>query len=157
MKRCASGNQRTGQPRCAQLTEKATNFSTVTRRSQAAVFAVTPAHGSGDASTKVTPVVSPTLKASSLPTDRHSYGILRKSGATTNPPSGAAITRPAHPPRPTLTRASRRRRAMSSGESAAGVAAGFGASAESSFMTDLPDPARERDRKEGEAHPEDHR
>ena len=49
MNNCASGRQRTGQPRWVQLMEKAVKLSVFSRRSQAAVLAVTPAQGSGEA------------------------------------------------------------------------------------------------------------
>jgi hypothetical protein len=52
--------------------QKATNSSFPTRRSQAAVFAVTPAHSKGDESSNFTRTVSPSLKLSIFPTARHS-------------------------------------------------------------------------------------
>src|ERR1700745_2193617 len=45
MKRPDCGNQRTGQPRCAQLTAKTWNCSAAMRRTQQAVSAVLPSVG----------------------------------------------------------------------------------------------------------------
>ena len=70
MNKLASASQRTGQPRCVQLMEKAMKVSAFTRRSHAALRAVTPAHGNGEASSYCTAVVSPILKDSTFPTER---------------------------------------------------------------------------------------
>ena len=47
--------------------EKAMKVSALTRRSHAALRAVTPAHGKGEASSYFTAVVSPILKVSTFP------------------------------------------------------------------------------------------
>src|SRR4051794_38515770 len=102
MNSLAFSSQRTGQPRWAQLTEKAMNSVSVARLSQAELFDVTPAQGSGDASTNTTLTVSPTLNELSFPTLRHSRGVSRKSGATTNATPGNEMAAPPTRPIPTL-------------------------------------------------------
>src|SRR5277367_663876 len=151
MKRFACAIQRTGQPRCAQLTENATNSSSFSRRSQAAVLAVTPAQGRGEASRKVTFTVSPTLNSPFLPTLRHVVADLRKSGATMNPRSGTPRIAADAAPSATLKRARRRRRALSSG----GTASGQGWSVGSCFMSDVTNPACEGDGEEEHPHARD--
>src|SRR5215468_9439562 len=59
MNRPDCGNQRTGQPRCAQLTAKTWNWSPPTRRTQHAVSAVLPSVGVTYGFRKVTSRVSP--------------------------------------------------------------------------------------------------
>src|SRR5580704_8363559 len=138
MKMRAPGIQRTGQPRWAQLTENAMNSRSPVRRSHAALLAVIPAHGSGEASTRLTFVVSPSLKSPTLPTVRQTMGPFWSRGARVNPTSGTAS--PPHPvPSPTQTRARKRRR---SGDSGAALAASPG---ESLFrvMNDLSDPVKQ--------------
>jgi hypothetical protein len=49
MNNWASGRQRTGQPRWVQLVEKTMKLSALSRLNQAAVLAVTPAQGKGEA------------------------------------------------------------------------------------------------------------
>src|SRR6266576_1154344 len=58
MKRSAPSSHRTGQPRCVQLAEKAMKLSSLTRRSQTPLFAVTPAQGSDEGSVTVTATVA---------------------------------------------------------------------------------------------------
>src|SRR5947208_16238026 len=97
MKRSASSSQRTGQPRWVQLAEKAMKLSSVTRRSQTPLFAVTPAQGSDEGSVTVTATVFPIWKSSGLPIVTHSRGTFRKNGATINPTNGTptiAVQRP---------------------------------------------------------------
>src|SRR5215469_8355920 len=91
MNSSASGSQRTGQPMWVQLTENAINSSALSRRNHAALFAVMPAHGSGEGSAIGTSTVFPISKSSTLPTGIHSSGTLRNNGATTNPTIGTAI------------------------------------------------------------------
>src|ERR1039458_1352670 len=54
------------------------NCCSLTRRSHAAVWAVTPAQGSGEDSRKDTFTVDPILKSSILPTVRHIWGVFRR-------------------------------------------------------------------------------
>src|ERR1700694_4929725 len=58
------------------------------RRSHAAVFAVTPAHWSGDGSRKVTRTVVPVRKASTLPTERQVSEVVCSNGPRRNPTTG---------------------------------------------------------------------
>src|SRR5258708_32274218 len=88
MKRSAPSNQRTGQPRCVQLAEKAMKLSSLTRRSQTPLFAVTPAHGSDEGSVTVTATVLPIWKSSGLPSVTHFSAPFRKNGAPLRPPNG---------------------------------------------------------------------
>src|SRR5881394_3396289 len=83
MKRSASSSQRTGQPRWVQLAEKAMKLSSVTRRSQTPLFAVTPAQGSDEGSVTVTATVFPIWKSSGLPIVTHSRGTFRNNGTPT--------------------------------------------------------------------------
>src|SRR5215472_3879348 len=162
MNRRASRSQRTGQPRCAQLTEKATNFVSLARRSHAAVFPVTPAHGSGDASAKVTATVSPTVKSSTAPTARHSRGGERKRGATTKPTIGTASATPPAALSTTLTLPSISRRARSTGlvswggaACSPGVGSGSGPFLVLSLMPNVSDPGCEGHGEHGRADSED--
>src|SRR5579859_5609647 len=117
MKSRAPGIQRTGQPKCAQFTENAMNSRSAVRRSHAAVLAVMAAQGSGEASTRLTFVVSPILKSAILPTARQTMGLFCRSGARVKPTIGTAS--PPHPaPSPTQTRARKRRRSGDGGASA---------------------------------------
>jgi hypothetical protein len=68
---------------------KAMKSRSPVRRSQAAVFAVIPAQGSGDASRNSTEEVSPTLKSPTEPTVRQTSGSLRYNGAKMNPIIGS--------------------------------------------------------------------
>src|SRR6516164_3270354 len=99
MNNSASCSQRTGQPRCVQLTENAMNTSWLSRLSQAAPLAVMPAHGSGEGSGKGTVTVLPTSKSSILPTGTHDSVTFRKNGAITNPTSGTPKIAAQTPPR----------------------------------------------------------
>src|SRR5579864_1842774 len=139
MKRRASGNHRTGQPRCVQFTAKAANSLSPVRRSHAALWAVMPAQGRGDASVRVTTVVSPILKSPSLPTARQTIGTFRRSGARTNPTNGTPSA--PHPaPSPTLTRAKKRRL---SGEMASEVSGSVVGGSLLWVMANLSDPVQE--------------
>src|SRR6185437_10154713 len=60
------------------MVENAMNSCSSTRRSQAVVCAVTPAHGSGDGSSKATFTVDPILKSLSEPTVRQICGDFLK-------------------------------------------------------------------------------
>src|SRR6185437_16978344 len=161
MKIRAPGIQRTGQPRCEQFTAKATKSLSPVRRSQAALLAVMPAQGSGDASIRLTLVVSPTLKSASLPTARQAMGTFWKSGPRVNPTIGTP--RAAHPaPSPTLTRARKRRLSGETGSALSGPLPGslsgtFGGSSLSCVMRDISDPVQEgsgQQRQPHEAHDE---
>src|SRR5271168_2188295 len=66
----------------------ATNFVSLVRRSQAAVFAVIPDQGNGEGSVNSTFTVSPILNESRLPTALQFCGGRRTSGASTNPITG---------------------------------------------------------------------
>src|SRR4029453_3747276 len=115
MKRSAPSNQRTGQPRCVQLAEKAMKLSSLTRRSQTPLFAVTPAQGSGEGSVTVTATVFPILKSFDLPSDTHFSGTFRNKGATTNPIRGNPTIALQSPTRPIDSFSKNSRRLISSG------------------------------------------
>src|SRR6478672_12206952 len=121
MKRSAPSNQRTGQPRCVQLAEKAMKLSALTRRSQTPLFAVTPAHGSDDGSVTVTATVLPTWKSSGLPIVTHFSGAFRKNGATMNPTSGNPTIALQSPMRAMESFSKNRRRLISCGVSVSGA------------------------------------
>src|SRR6266853_6474516 len=121
MKRSASSSQRTGQPRWVQLAEKAMKLSSVTRRSQTPLFAVTPAQGSDEGSVTVTATVLPIWKSSGLPIVTHSRGTFRKSGATINPINGTPTIAVQSPTRPMESFSKNRRRLISSGVSVNGA------------------------------------
>src|SRR5664279_4704301 len=148
MNRLASFNQRTGQPRCVQVMAKAINSSSLSRRNQAAVLAVTPAQGSGEASSKTTEDVSPILNPSTLPTERHTAGGFRNNGAKMKPINGTLSIKVPIPPAARLKRARNFRLESSAGESGQPVDAGsvFG-----SFMTNVSDPSRQRHGKQHDA------
>lgn len=78
----------TGQPRWAQLTEKAVNFSLSSLLSQAAVIAVTPAQGSGEGSSYETFTVSPMLKSLICPTCLQIGSGFLNIGASIDPITG---------------------------------------------------------------------
>src|SRR5207249_5202406 len=121
MKRSAPSSHRTGQPRCVQLAEKAMKLSSLTRRSQTPLFAVTPAQGGDEGSVTVTATVFPIWKSSGLPIVTHSRGIFRKNGATINPTNGTP-TIAVHRPTSAMESFSRnRRRLISSGVSVSGA------------------------------------
>src|ERR1700719_3529387 len=111
MKRSAPSSQRTGQPRWVQLAEKAMKLSSVTRRSQTPLFAVTPAQGSDEGSVTVTATVFPIGKSSGLPSVTHSRGTFRKNGATINPTNGTPTIAVQSPTRP-MESLSRKRRLL---------------------------------------------
>src|SRR5579859_3153367 len=99
MNNSASGLQRTGQPKWVQLIEKAVKLSSLSLLNQAAVLAVTPAHGRGDAWRNVTATVSPTLNDSSCPTERQKGGKALKRGLKTKPTIGTPTIIEINPPR----------------------------------------------------------
>src|SRR5438552_7720722 len=111
MKRSAPSSHRTGQPRCVQLAEKAMKLSSLTRRSQTPLFAVTPAQGSDEGSVTVTATVFPIWKSFGLPIVTHSRGTFRKNGATINPTNGTP-TIAVHRPTRLMERLSRKRRLL---------------------------------------------
>src|SRR5665213_26594 len=148
MNRLALASQRTGQPRCVQLMENAMNVSAFTRRNHAALRAVTPAHGSGEASSYCTAVVSPILKDSTFPTERQIFSLRSKNGATRKPTAGIARINAPTPPTATLKRAINFRRESSASEAGQPfeLFSVFG-----SFMANIPNPARQRRRKQDDA------
>src|SRR6266478_2071459 len=113
MKRSAPSSHRTGQPRCVQLAEKAMKLSSLTRRSQIPLFAVTPAHGSDEGSVTVT--------ATGLPSVTHSRGTFRKNGATINPTNGTPTIAVQSPTRPMESFSRKRRLLISSAVSVGGT------------------------------------
>src|SRR5438128_459304 len=121
MKRSAPSSQRTGQPRWVQLAEKAIKLSSVTRRSQTPLFAVTPAQGSDEGSVTVTATVFPIWKSSGLPIVTHSRGTFRKKGATINPTNGTPTIAVQSPTRPMESFSKNRRRLISSAVSVGGT------------------------------------
>src|SRR6266404_369685 len=121
MKRSAPSNQRTGQPRCVQLAEKAIKLSSLTRRSQTPLFAVTPAQGSDEGSVTVTATVLPIWKSSGLPSVTHFSGTFRKSGATINPINGTPTIAVQSPTRPMESFSRKRRLLISSAFSVGGT------------------------------------
>src|SRR5665213_2352414 len=144
MNRFASASQRTGQPRCVQLMEKAIKVSAFTRRNHAALRAVTPAHGNGEASSYFTAVVSPILKDSTFPTERQTSCVRLKNGARMKPTVGTARINAPTPPMARLNRARNLRRESSAGEAGQPVEkfSVFG-----SFMTNISNPSGQRDGK----------
>src|SRR5437588_2104609 len=114
MKRSAPSSQRTGQPRWVQLAEKAMKLSSVTRRSQTPLFAVTPAQGSDEGSVTVTATVFPIWKSSGLPIVTHSRGTFRNNGATINPTNGTPTIAVQSPTRPMDSFSRKRRLPISS-------------------------------------------
>src|ERR1700757_3471949 len=121
MKRSAPSSQRTGQPRWVQLAEKAIKLSSVTRRSQTPLFAVTPAQGSDEGSVTVTATVFPIWKSFGLPIVTHFSGTFRKKGATMNPTSGNPTIALQRPTSAIESFSKNRRRLISSGVSAGGA------------------------------------
>src|SRR5467141_2512843 len=146
MKRSAPSNQRTGQPRCVQLAEKAMKLSSLTRRSQTPLFAVTPAQGSDEGSVTVTATVLPIWKSSGLPSVTHFSGTFRKSGATINPINGTPTIALQRPTRAMESFSKNRRRLISSGVSVSGA---DDDSVGLVFMANFSDPTGKRCRKEG--------
>src|SRR5437660_302104 len=121
MKRSAPSNQRTGQPRCVQLAEKAMKLSSLTRRSQTPLFAVTPAQGSDEGSVTVTATVLPIWKSSGLPSVTHFSGTFRKNGATMKPTNGTPTMAVQRPTSAIESFSKNRRRLISSGVSLGGA------------------------------------
>src|SRR5262249_38122221 len=140
MNRSASGSQRTGHPRCVQLAEKAMKLSALTRRSQTPLFAVTPAHGSGEGSVTVTATVLPSSKSSGLPMVTQFSGGFRKKGARINPTNGTPTIALQRPINPIESFSTKRRRLISSGVSADGA---VDESVRLVFMTKFGDPTSE--------------
>jgi hypothetical protein len=121
------------------------NSRSPVRRSHAALFAVIPAHGSGEASMRLTFVVSPSLKSATLPTTRQTTGTFPTRGPRVKPTSGTASA--PHPaPSPTQTRARKRRR---SGDTAGASAGSMARSSLSCVTRDLSDPVEERMKEQG--------
>src|SRR5215470_8416299 len=147
MNKSASGSQRTGQPRCVQLAEKAMKLSSLTRRNQTPLFAVTPAHGNDEGSVTVTATVLPIWKSFDLPMVTHSRGTFRKKGATMNPTNGTPTIALQSPTRPIDSFSKNRRRLISSRVS-------VGADDESVrlvFMANFRDPTGKRCEEEDDA------
>src|SRR5215467_4352881 len=148
MNKSASGSQRTGHPRCVQLAENAMKLSSLTRRSQTPLFAVTPAQGSDDGSVTVTATVLPISKSSGLPIVTHFSGTFRKNGATMNPINGTPTIALQRPINAIESFSKKRRRLISCGVSANGA---VDDSVRLVFMTKFRDPTSEGRGKEGEA------
>src|SRR4029077_17294306 len=96
-------------------------LSWLTRRSQTALLAVTPAHGSDEGSVTVTATVLPIGKSSGLPSVTHSRGTFRKNGATMKPTNGTPTIAVQRPTRPIESFSKNRRRLISSGVSVTGA------------------------------------
>src|SRR5262249_52254017 len=148
MNKSASGSQRTGHPRCVQLAEKAMKLSSLTRRSQTPLFAVTPAQGSDDGSVTVTATVLPISKSSGLPIVTHFSGGFRKNGARMNPTNGTPTIALQRPINPIESFSKKRRRLISSGVSANGA---VDDSVRLVFMTKFGDPTSKRGAEEDDA------
>src|SRR5262252_4367220 len=137
MNNSASGSQRTGHPRCVQLAENAMKLSSLTRRSQTPLFAVTPAQGSDDGSVTVTATVLPISKSSGLPIVTHFSGTFRKNGATMNPINGTPTIALQRPINAIESFSKKRRRLISSGVPGSGA---VDDSVRLVFMTKFGDP-----------------
>src|ERR1700688_1747295 len=95
MKRPDWGNQRTGQPRCAQLIAKTWNRSPATRRTQHAVSTVFPSVGITNGLRKVAIRVSPSGKLVTSPRrthDRYPFPRPRDIDKRRKPTIGTATT-----------------------------------------------------------------
>src|ERR1700730_16753203 len=93
MKRPDCGNQRTGHPRCAQLTAKTWNCSPSTRRTQHAVSTVFPSVGITFGFRNVASRVSPSGNSLTAPRgthDRYAFERPRVIEDRTNPTMGTA-------------------------------------------------------------------
>src|SRR5487761_1641554 len=143
MNRFASGSHLTGHPRCVQLTANAVNSPLGSRRSHAAVSAVTPAHAIGEGSRNETSTVLPTAKVSALPIGRQISGNLLINGPMRNPTIGTATSAAAKPISPSERRTTNARRSGLRGASPAGAGARFSASL---VMHQFSNPARKRER-----------
>jgi hypothetical protein len=104
-----------------QLAEKAMKLSSLTRRSQTPLFAVTPAQGSDEGSVTVTATVLPIWKSSGLPSVTHFSGTFRKSGATMKPTNGTPTMAVQRPTSAIESFSKNRRRLISSGVSVNGA------------------------------------
>src|SRR5262249_45052570 len=140
MNKSASGSQRTGHPRCVQLAENAMKLSSLTRRSQTPLFAVTPAHGSGEGSVTVTATVLPISKSFDLPIVTQFSGGFRKKAATMKPTKGTPTIALQRLINPIESFSKKRRRLISSGVSANGASDD---SVRLVFMTKFGDPTSE--------------
>src|SRR5438309_10691620 len=121
MKRSAPSSHRTGQPRCVQLAEKAMKLSSLTRRSQTPLFAVTPDHGSDEGSVTVTATVLPISKSSGVPIVTHFSGTFRNKGAMMNPTNGTPTIAVQRPTSAMESFSKNRRRLISCGVSVGGA------------------------------------
>src|SRR5262252_4659395 len=95
MKRPDCGNQRTGQPRCAQFTAKTWNCSPSTRRTQQAVSAVLPSVGMTYGFRNVASRVSPSGNSLTFPSgtqERYPFARPRVIEEKRNPTIGTATT-----------------------------------------------------------------
>jgi hypothetical protein len=123
-------------------------LSSLTRRSQTPLFAVTPAQGSDDGSVTVTATVLPISKSSGLPIVTHFCGTFRKNGATMNPTKGTPTIALQRPINAIESFSKKRRRLISSGVPGNGA---VDDSVRLVFMTKFGDPTSERGPEEGEA------
>ena len=121
------------------------NCSSFTRRSQAALFAEMPAQGNDEGSVIVTLTVLPISKSAILPSESHSLGALRKSGAMTKPTSGTPRSAAQKPPRASESFSKKRRRDISSGEG--GSASRFDSLGTISFTANFANPSGKRGNK----------
>src|SRR5450432_620455 len=117
------------------------NCSSFTRRSQAALFAEMPAHGSDEGSVIVTLTVLPISKSDTWPSGSQSLGGLRKSGARTKPTKGTPRTAAQRPPSAIEIFSKKRRRDISSGKA---FLAGIDSLGMISFTANFGDPSGER-------------
>src|SRR6185437_5761125 len=92
MKSWAFSSQRTGQPRCVQLTAKAVKVWSSLCLSQAADLVSMPAYCSASALSKLTRLVVPMGKSSMWPTARQKVRLRSSSGATRAATTGTAMT-----------------------------------------------------------------
>src|SRR5262252_5374566 len=95
MKSPDCGNQRTGQPRCAQFTAKTWNCSPSTRRTQQAVSAVLPSVGMTYGFRNVASRVSPSGNSLTFPSstqERYPFARPRAIEEKRNPTIGTATT-----------------------------------------------------------------
>src|SRR4029453_13447170 len=122
-------------------------LSSLMRRSQTPLFAVTPAHGSGEGSVTVPTTIFPILKSSGLPRDPHFSGTFRKNGATMKPTNGNPTIALQSPTRPIDSFSKNRRRLISSGVSVSGA---DDESVRRVFIANFRDPTGERCQEEEE-------
>src|SRR5699024_2023059 len=100
----ASFCQRTGHPRCVQLTEKAINLDADSLFTHAACLAAFPDHGLYPAPLNSTNPIEPCSNLSTDPTSRHLRGSFITSGAISVPMTGIAISVAMRPLNPRLSR-----------------------------------------------------